>query len=75
MQVLKLFSSTPTAIAKKAIIMNRLDISRLQKDRPIFLKLGMIMSLAFAILAFNWTTSTYENEGIYFEEVQKHTKK
>lgn len=35
--------------------MKRDDISRLRKNRPIFLKIGFALSLSFVILAFEWT--------------------
>ena len=37
--------------------MERLDISRLRKNRSIYLKLGFILSLCFSILAFEWTVN------------------
>ncbi|MEL6638589.1 MAG: energy transducer TonB [Bacteroidota bacterium] len=36
--------------------MQRPDISRLRKNRPIFLKVGLAGALAILLLAFNWTT-------------------
>ena len=36
--------------------MKRTDISRLQINRSIYLKIGFIVSLSFTILAFNYTT-------------------
>ncbi len=40
--------------------MNRLDISRLQKNRSIYFKLGMITALSFVLFAFNWDTHFYD---------------
>ena len=40
--------------------MNRPDISRLRKNRSMHLKIGMLLSLSFMILAFNWTS--YDRE-------------
>ena len=40
--------------------MDRPDISRLQKNRSIYFKIGMIAALGFVLLAFNWTTTLYE---------------
>ncbi len=36
--------------------MQRPDISKLRKNRPIYLKLGFIGALSMLLLAFNWTT-------------------
>ncbi|MEM9819442.1 MAG: energy transducer TonB [Bacteroidota bacterium] len=36
--------------------MDRLDISRLKKNRPVFMNLGLVISLSMTILAFSWTT-------------------
>ena len=43
--------------------MNRPDISRLKKNRSIFLKVGFLMSISFVIMAFNVTVYEYENDG------------
>lgn len=50
--------------------MKRQDISRLDKNRGIFLKVGLLFSLALAILAINWTTAQYENPEIYIDDIQ-----
>lgn len=42
--------------------MNRQDISKLQKNRAIFLKLGFVIALALVTYAFNYTV--YEQEQI-----------
>lgn len=42
--------------------MIRPDISRLNKNRSIYLKVGFICSLSFMFLAFNWTTDFYVPE-------------
>jgi len=42
--------------------MIRPDISQLNKNRSIFLKVGLIFSLSFVILAFNYTVYDYEQE-------------
>ncbi len=39
--------------------MIRPDISRLNKNRSIYLKIGFICSLSFMFLAFNWTSDFY----------------
>ena len=48
--------------------MNRPDISRLSKNRSIFLKVGFLMSLSMVILAFNVTVYEYENKS-YITEI------
>ena len=53
--------------------MKRDDISRLEKNRPIFLKVGLLISVAVAILALNWTTVQYENPDIYFDDIDDET--
>jgi protein TonB len=40
--------------------MKREDISRLKKNRGIYLKVGLILSLGFAFMAFNYTSYTFE---------------
>jgi protein TonB len=35
--------------------MDRPDISKLKRNRPIYFQVGMILSLSFVILAFNWS--------------------
>ncbi len=42
--------------------MTRLDISKLKKNRPIYLKVGLIISLSFALFAFNYTIYDIEPE-------------
>ena len=42
--------------------MNRPDISRLRKNRAIFLKVGFLVSISFVIMAFNVTVYEYEND-------------
>jgi len=42
--------------------MKRTDISRLQINRSIYLKLGFIFALSFTILAFNYTTESQPYE-------------
>lgn len=44
--------------------MLRQDLSRLKKDRPIYLKLGMLFSLSFVILCFNFTTYPEDMEPV-----------
>ena len=39
--------------------MNRQDISRLNKNRDVFLKLGFICALSFVLFAFNYTSDFY----------------
>ncbi len=41
--------------------MKRLDISRLRKNRNIFLKLGFVLSLSLMALAFNYTVYDHNN--------------
>ena len=41
--------------------MNRPDISRLKKNRAIFLKIGLMSALCMVIFAFNITVYEYEN--------------
>ncbi len=41
--------------------MNRPDISRLKKNRNIFLKIGLLISLCMIIFAFNFTVYEYKN--------------
>lgn len=41
--------------------MNRPDISRLRKNRNIFLKIGLLASLCMVVFAFNYTVYEYEN--------------
>jgi len=48
--------------------MNRPDISRLRKNRSIFLKIGFIISLSIVIMAFNITVYEYENKD-YITEI------
>jgi protein TonB len=43
--------------------MERVDISLLQKNRSIFLKLGFVWALGSAILALNWTTDADQHSG------------
>ncbi len=47
--------------------MIRQDISRLDKNRAIYFKLGLVVSLAIAVLAFNWTTIHYEADDMPFD--------
>ena len=42
--------------------MNRPDISRLNKNRGIFLKIGFLISISLVIMAFNITVYEYEKE-------------
>ncbi|MCB9288972.1 MAG: energy transducer TonB [Lewinellaceae bacterium] len=49
--------------------MNRQDISRLNHNRAIFMKFGLVISLALAILAFNWTTEQYEDSNLRIEDI------
>lgn len=42
--------------------MKNRDISKLQKNRSIYFKIGMILSLTFTIYAFNWTTYVPQSE-------------
>jgi len=44
--------------------MKRQDISSLQKNRGIYLKVGFILSLGFAVMALNFTTYSYEQEAM-----------
>lgn len=53
--------------------MKRHDISRLDKNRGIFLKVGLLISVALAILALNWTTVRYENPDIYIDDIDDET--
>lgn len=53
--------------------MKRHDISRLDKNRPIFFKVGLLLSVTVAILALNWTTVQYENTDIYFDDIYDET--
>ncbi|MCB0579100.1 MAG: energy transducer TonB [Phaeodactylibacter sp.] len=53
--------------------MKRHDISRLDKNRGIFLKVGLLISVALAILALNWTTVQYENPNIYIADIYDET--
>ncbi|MFK8101822.1 MAG: energy transducer TonB [Saprospiraceae bacterium] len=46
--------------------MNRPDISKLRKNRSIHMKIGMLLSLSFMVLAFNWTT--YSNDSLLDNE-------
>ncbi len=48
--------------------MNRPDISKLRKNRSIHLKIGMLLSLSFMVLAFNWTT--YDNAPSFNNEFE-----
>lgn len=50
--------------------MNRPDISKLGKNRSVFLKLGLIMSLSFVIFAFNWTS--YERPALVELDPEPH---
>ncbi len=45
--------------------MTRPDISQLNKNRSIFLKVGLVFSLSFVILAFNYTVYDYEQEVVF----------
>lgn len=47
--------------------MIRQDISRLDKNRAIYFKIGLVVSLAIAVLAFNWTTIHYEADDMPFD--------
>ena len=42
--------------------MNRPDISRLNKNRRIYLKIGFIISLSLTVMAFNYTVYDQNNE-------------
>ncbi|MCO6487764.1 MAG: energy transducer TonB [Phaeodactylibacter sp.] len=53
--------------------MKRQDISRLDKNRAIFFKVGLLASIALAILALNWTTVRYENPNIYIDDIYDET--
>jgi len=44
------------------MLMPRLDITRLRKNRPIFLKLGFLFSLAFVTYAFSLEVSPYDHK-------------
>lgn len=47
--------------------MKRQDISRLEKNRTIYFKVGLAISLAIALLAINWTTIQYESDNMPFD--------
>jgi len=59
--------------SKHCHLMKRHDISRLDKNRSIFLKVGLLISVALAILAINWTTVQYENPNIYIDDIHDET--
>jgi protein TonB len=42
--------------------MKRQDISKLKKNQPIHFKIGLILAVGMALMAFNWTVDTYEAE-------------
>lgn len=47
--------------------MDRPDISRLKKNRPVFMNLSLVISLSMVILAFNWTTAIAPDENLVIE--------
>jgi len=56
--------------------MERLDISRLRKNRSMNFKIGLILALSSTILAFNWTTlepdyRDAEKEGVHHDQEPK----
>ena len=50
--------------------MKRPDISRLQKNRGIYFKIGFIAALLMVIFAFNYTTYIYEKESVTLEQIE-----
>lgn len=50
--------------------MKRYDISGLEKNRSIYFKLGLIIAVGFAVMAFNWTSVHYENEALELKAMQ-----
>ena len=49
--------------------MDRPDISRLQKNRDIYFKLGFITALSFVIFAFSWTTQVPNQHIVVTEDL------
>ena len=49
--------------------MKRQDISRLEKNRTIYFKVGLAISLTIALLAINWTTAHYESDDMPFDSL------
>ncbi len=52
--------------AKKIKFMNRPDISRLNKNRSIYLSVGFVLSLSLTIMGFNYTV--YEQDNAHYIE-------
>ena len=48
--------------------MERLDISRLKKNRSIFLNLGFVLSISLVVWGFNYTTYDYLNDDYQVED-------
>lgn len=61
------FNRTGPGSNDKCYHMKRQDISRLEKNRPIHFKIGLIISLAVALLAFNWASAPHEADTPVFD--------
>ena len=51
--------------------MKRQDISKLEKNRAIHLKLGFIAALGLMLMAFNWTVSSHEVPDLDLAPIEK----
>jgi protein TonB len=51
--------------------MDRPDISKLKRNRPIYFQIGMILSLSLVILAFNWSVHPKDLGPIDIEEIDE----
>ncbi|TXB66320.1 energy transducer TonB [Phaeodactylibacter luteus] len=62
------FHRTSGPVAQnQATMKKRTDISRLRRDQPLFFKVGLIVALLIAILAFQWTVPGHPAAGYPLE--------